>query len=117
MPYESTLALHLIKCNKISVKVNIYVYQIYLNNPQFGHMKNMPIAAFKIKLAKRIRQLRKEAHLSQAQLVIGIGYKDKQIVSNYEINGANPTAYNLILIAKALNVTVDELLDFDKLEA
>ena len=80
-------------------------------------MENIPIAAFKIKLAKRIRQLRKEAHLSQAELAIRIGFKDKQIVNHYEINGANPTAYNLVLIAKALCVSVDELLDFDKLEA
>ena len=75
-------------------------------------MENMPIAIFKIKLAKRIRQLRKEANLTQPELAILIGLKDKQVVNNYEINGANPTAYNLVLIAKALNVTVNELLDF-----
>ncbi|SFH19531.1 Helix-turn-helix [Pedobacter insulae] len=77
-------------------------------------MQPMPIAIFKIKLAKRIRQLRKEAKLSQAELATKIGFKDKQIVNNYEINGANPTAYNLVLIAEALNVTLDELLDFSK---
>ncbi len=77
-------------------------------------MESMPIATFKIKLAKRIRQLRKEAKLSQAELASKIGFKDKQVVNNYEINGANPTAYNLVLIAKALNVTLDELLDFSK---
>lgn len=79
-------------------------------------METMPKATFKVKLAKRIRQLRIEAKLSQPQLAMRIGFKDKQIVNNYEINGANPTAYNLILLAKALNVTVDELLDFSKLE-
>ncbi|MES2653782.1 MAG: helix-turn-helix transcriptional regulator [Bacteroidota bacterium] len=86
-----------------------------MNYPQFGGMKDMPIATFKMKLAKRIRQLRKEAGFSQAQLAISIGFKDKQVVNNYEINGANPTAYNLVLLAKALNVSVDELLDFSKL--
>jgi transcriptional regulator with XRE-family HTH domain len=87
-----------------------------LNYPQFGKMETMPIAAFKIRLAKRIRQLRKEANLSQAELAIRIGFKDKQIVNHYEINGANPTAYNLVLIAKALDVGIDELLDFSKLK-
>ncbi len=77
-------------------------------------MESLPIATFKIKLAKRIRQLRKEANLSQAELASKIGFKDKQVVNNYEINGANPTAYNLVLLAKALNVTLDELLDFSK---
>ena len=83
-----------------------------MNYQQFVDMENMPIAIFKIKLAKRIRQLRKEANLTQPELAILIGLKDKQVVNNYEINGANPTAYNLVLIAKALNVTVNELLDF-----
>ena len=78
-------------------------------------MENLPIATFKLKLAKRIRQLRKEANISQAQLATSIGFKDKQVVNNYELNGANPTAYNLVQIAKALNVSVDELLDFSKL--
>lgn len=83
---------------------------------RLAEMKDMPIATFKIKLAKRMRQLRKEANLSQVDLAIRIGFKDKQIVNHYEIKGANPTAYNLVLIAKALNVSVDVLLDFDKLE-
>lgn len=79
-------------------------------------MENMSIASFKILLAKRIRQLRKASGLSQPELAVMIGFKDKQVVNNYEINGANPTAYNLVLIAKALNVTIDELLDFSKLK-
>jgi len=79
-------------------------------------MENMSIATFKILLAKRIRQLRTEAELSQPQLAMLLNFKDKQIISRYEVSGANPTAYNLVLIAKALNVTVDELLDFSKLK-
>ena len=84
-----------------------------MNYQQIVDMEDMPISTFKIKLAKRIRQLRKEANLTQPELAILIGLKDKQVVNNYEINGANPTAYNLVLIAKALNVTVDELLNFN----
>lgn len=79
-------------------------------------MEDMPVAVFKIRLAKRIRQLRKDANLKQIELANLIGFKDKQVVNNYENNGANPTSYNLFLIAKALKVSVDELLDFSKLE-
>jgi transcriptional regulator with XRE-family HTH domain len=79
-------------------------------------MEKTPIAIFKVNLAKRIRQLRNKADLTQAQLALDIGFKDKQIVNNYEINGANPTAYNLVLIANALGVSVDELLDFSKIK-
>jgi len=78
-------------------------------------MEQIPVAIFKIKLGKRIKQLRDEANLSQEDLGINIGFKDKQEISRYEVKGANPTAYNLVLIAKALNVTLDELLDFSKL--
>ncbi|WP_175635025.1 helix-turn-helix domain-containing protein [Pedobacter ghigonis] len=79
-------------------------------------MKNLTIKDFKISLAKRIKQRRTQLGLTQAALALQIGFKDKQIVNNYEIQGANPTAYNLVLIAKALDLTVDDLLDFSKLE-
>lgn len=78
-------------------------------------MQNISLDEFKASLAKRIKQLRKEANMTQSQLAIKIGFKDKQVVNNYEVNGANPTAYNLKLIAEALSVTTDELLDFSKL--
>lgn len=79
-------------------------------------MDQQTINIFKILLAKRIKQLRASAGMTQSSLALEIGFKDKQVVNNYEINGANPTAYNLVLIAKALKVSVDELLDFTKLE-
>lgn len=79
-------------------------------------MEKLTINDFKMLLAQRIRQLRKKAGLTQPELATKIGFKDKQVVNNYELNGANPTAYNLALIAKALNVTIDELLDFSELD-
>ena len=79
-------------------------------------MENLAIEEFKSKLAGRIRQLRKASGMTQPELAIKIGFKDKQVVNTYEIKGANPTAYNLVLIAKALNVSVEELLDFKKLD-
>ena len=78
-------------------------------------MEKITIKDFKLLLAKRIKDRRKELNFTQSELPIKIGYKDKQVVNNYEINGANPTAYNLALIAEALNLTIDELLDFSKL--
>jgi len=78
-------------------------------------MEMLTIAEFKEKLALKIKKRRKELGLTQLALATKIGFKDKQIVNNYEINGANPTAYNMILIAKALDLTVDELLDFSNL--
>lgn len=78
-------------------------------------MEKLTIKDFKLLLAKRIKDRRKELNFTQTELAIKIGYKDKQVVNNYEINGANPTAYNLALIAEALNLTIDELLDFSKL--
>jgi len=79
-------------------------------------MENSAIKNFKVSLAKRIKQRRLELGLTQAALALRIGFKDKQIVNNYEMRGANPTAYNLILIAKALDTTVNDLLDFSKFE-
>lgn len=79
-------------------------------------MSDVSIASFKMLLAKRIKQLRLAAGLTQGALAFKLGFKDKQVVNNYEVNGANPTAYNLVQLAKALNVSLDELLDFSKLE-
>ncbi|SDC41806.1 helix-turn-helix domain-containing protein [Pedobacter soli] len=79
-------------------------------------MENLDVKDFKVSLAKRIKQRRVELGLTQASLALRIGFKDKQIVNNYEIQGANPTAYNLVLIAKALDITVNDLLDFSQLE-
>ncbi len=79
-------------------------------------METLAIDEFKIKLGKRIRQLRKLAKLSQGKLAMKAGFKDKQVISDYEVNGANPTAYTLIQLACALNVAIEELFDFSKLE-
>lgn len=75
-------------------------------------MEKISPKQFKILLGLRIQKLRKDSKLTQSELALKIGFKDKQIVNNYEKNGANPTAYNLVLIANALNVTMDELFNF-----
>jgi len=70
---------------------------------------------FRIKLGKRIQQLRDRKKLEQGELAAIIG-KDKQFINRYERQGANPTAYILVQIAEALGVSVSELLDFSKPE-
>lgn len=71
---------------------------------------------FKKKLGKRIEQLRTKSGLTLEELGSLLDGKDRQFINRYEKYGANPTAYILVQIAEALKVTVDQLLDFSKLE-
>ena len=68
-------------------------------------------AQFKRKLGNKIAERRNELGLTQEQLANSIG-KDKQFINRYEIDGANPTAYILKQLAVALEMSVDELLNF-----
>lgn len=79
-------------------------------------MNDISANDFKKKLGDRIKQLRTELKLTQQELASRMGFKDKQVVSRYETEGANPTAYNLMLIAAGLEVSLQELVDFSKLE-
>lgn len=71
---------------------------------------------FKKKLGKRIEQLRIAAGFTQEKLGSLLDGKDRQFINRYENEGANPTAYILSQLAKVLNVTVNELLDFSEVE-
>ena len=77
---------------------------------------NISTPEFRIKLGKRIKQLRLEVGLTQQELATKIGFKDKQIINRYEVEGANPTAYSLMHLARALNVGIEEFFDFSSLE-
>lgn len=74
------------------------------------------VRRFRIKLGKRIAQLRKRKNLDQTELAAILDGKDKQFINRYEKQGANPTAFLLIKIAKALSVSLDELIDFSQLD-
>jgi putative transcriptional regulator len=74
------------------------------------------VVNFRAKLGKRIEQLRKKKGLEQTELAAIINGKDKQFINRYEKQGANPTAYILVQLAKALDVSVNDLLDFSKLK-
>jgi putative transcriptional regulator len=69
---------------------------------------------FRIRLGLRIRNIRVEKGLEQGELA-AILNKDKQFVNRYEKRGANPSAYILVEIAKAVGVTLNELIDFSKI--
>lgn len=66
---------------------------------------------FKRKLGDRILFFRTKAGLTQEELAYKIG-KDKQFINRYEIQGANPTAFTLVVLCKALDISLNELLDF-----
>ena len=73
------------------------------------------VKVFRKNLGKRILQLRLAKKLEQTELAAILDGKDKQFINRYEKQGANPTAYILVNLAKALEVSVEELLDFSKL--
>jgi len=73
-------------------------------------MNKMTAAQFKRKLGNQILKLRTKKGLTQERVAHRMN-KDKQFINRYEVEGANPTAYILKELAKALEVSVDELLD------
>lgn len=79
-------------------------------------MNDSNLKKFRENLGKKIKKRRLELDLTQLQLAIRLGNKDKQVVNRYEKAGANPTIFNFIELAKALEYTLDELLDFSDLE-
>ncbi|WP_304517477.1 helix-turn-helix domain-containing protein [Cecembia rubra] len=75
-------------------------------------MRRLTKKEFRILLGERIKQIRESKELTQEQLAFKMGYKDKQVVSRYEREGANPNSFTLIQICQALDVSVEEILDF-----
>ncbi|RFZ92871.1 XRE family transcriptional regulator [Mucilaginibacter conchicola] len=70
---------------------------------------------FRKNLGRRIKQLREQLNITQLELAARIN-KDKQVINRYEIEGANPTAYILMALSRALNVDPTTLLDFSDLK-
>jgi transcriptional regulator with XRE-family HTH domain len=75
-------------------------------------MEDLTLKEFKALLSKKIRTRRKQLKLTQSDLAEKLGNKDKQTVNRYELDGANPTIFNFIKLANALQLTLDQLLDF-----
>jgi transcriptional regulator with XRE-family HTH domain len=66
----------------------------------------------KIMLGSNILELRKKKGLSQEELSEKVGVT-RQTISNWELNETQPNPEQLKLLSKALNVSVDELIDND----
>lgn len=63
-------------------------------------------------LGENILKLRKKSGLSQEQLGEKVNVT-RQTISNWELNETTPNSEQLKLLSKALNVSIDELLDND----
>jgi len=59
---------------------------------------------------ERLKAYRKERGLTQTQLAESVGVA-KSTIAGYENGSREPDLYKLIAIAKAFEITVDELLD------
>lgn len=66
---------------------------------------------FKKLLGQRIKELREKKGWSQADLARQAG-KDRQAIEIIENGKVNPTVYSLFEIAKVLDVSLSELLNF-----
>ena len=63
-------------------------------------------------LGERIRGARTRKQLSQKSLASAIGVKSGTVISNWESGYAEPSANMLVALADALNVGLDQLLDY-----
>lgn len=63
-----------------------------------------------MELGKRILELRKKSGLSQEQLGEKVNVT-RQTISNWELGVTAPNPEQLKLLSKALNISIDELLD------
>ena len=61
-------------------------------------------------LGQKILELRKKTGLSQEQLGEQV-HVTRQTISNWELNETTPNPEQLKLLSKALNVSIDEMLD------
>ncbi len=66
-----------------------------------------------ISLGKRIKNLRLEKKISQTEIAYRCGF-DKSNYNTIESGKRNPTVLSLLKIAKALDVSIEELFNFDK---
>lgn len=63
-------------------------------------------------LGNNILELRKRMQLSQEKLGEKVGVT-RQTISNWELEQTTPDTYQLIALSKALNVSIDSLVDND----
>jgi transcriptional regulator with XRE-family HTH domain len=67
------------------------------------------------KLARKLRQIRDRAGLSQAEIARGLGVKDRASISQFETGKIEPPLPVLLKYARLARVSTDFLID-DKLK-
>jgi transcriptional regulator with XRE-family HTH domain len=67
------------------------------------------------KLARKLRQVRTMAGLSQSEIAKELGVKDRALISQYETGKRQPSLPVLLKYARLVRVTMDVLVD-DKLK-
>ena len=65
-----------------------------------------------MKLGEKVLKLRKKINISQEQLGDQVGVT-RQTISNWELGETSPNPEQLKLLSKALNISIDELLEND----
>ena len=67
----------------------------------------------KTKIAKNIKFYRKELGLTQGQLAEKLNGK-KSLISNYENGYSTPDIFTLCKLAEIFDITLDELVEYEK---
>jgi len=64
-----------------------------------------------VSIGKRIKEIRQSLNISQSELADRMKYLNQSQISKIENGDRKATAMDLIEIAKALGVSVDEIID------
>ena len=89
----------------------MYESRVYTIGQQSDRSLSMPkyVSETLVDFGKRLSQLRKDAGYTQKELADEIG-STRRVIAYYETESDHPPANLLVDLAKALNVTTDELL-------
>lgn len=74
----------------------------------------LDLKSFKVKFGKRVKFLREQKKLTQPALAILLDDMDYQSLGRIENGRVNTSSYLSYRIAKALDVTIEELYDFSE---
>ena len=77
------------------------------NNRTFVKRKNKNLSNFFIDIGKRIKELRKDAGLTQEQLAEKVDVKSKVTISDWEKGKHLPNAIQLKILSEIGNVSID----------
>ena len=87
----------------------LYFITSLCQDTTFVNIANMTSSASSKKLAENMKKIRERKHLSQGDICRKLGV-DRAYISNIESGKQNPTLSTIEKLAKALGVSIDELL-------